>query len=147
MKNIVFSTKVLWSQVDANNHLRHSAYSDLACQARVEVLEQMGITNDSMAALNIGPILFEEKTVYKKEIPPNSVVSVSCWLQSCRTDVARWSFKQEIYREDGTIAAIVTTVGSWMDLKKRRLAIPPPEFAVAFLNQMPRTKDCDVYTK
>lgn len=137
----------MWSQIDSNNHLRHSAYSDLACQARVEVLDQMGVTAKVMDEMKIGPILFEEKTVYKREVPPNTFVNVSCLLASSRSDIARWSFVQEIYREDGILAAIVTTVGAWMDLNTRKLCIPPQEFAAAFLTEMPRTADCNIYEK
>ena len=147
MDNVVFKTKIIWSQLDSNNHLRHSAYADLACQGRVEVLEQLGITAEKMAALGIGPILFEEKTVYKREIAPNSTVSVTCLLENCRTDVARWSFRQEIFREDGILAAVVTTVGAWMDLNKRKLTIPPSSFADIFLTGIKRTPDCIVYDK
>ena len=147
MEGIVYQTKLMWSQIDSNNHLRHSAYSDLACQARVEVLDQMGVTAQVMASLHIGPILFEEKTVYKREVPPNTVVQVSCLLASSRNDVARWSFVQEIYREDGILAAVVTTVGAWMDLNTRKLCIPPQEFADAFLTKMRRTADCIIYEK
>lgn len=147
MENIVFKTKVIWSQIDANNHMRHSAYADLACQGRVELLEQMGVTSERMAALGIGPILFEEKTVYKKEVKPNTMVAVSCSLLSCRTDVARWSFKQEIFNENGALAAVVTTVGAWLDLNTRRLTIPPSEFATIFLEKMYRAPECTIYTK
>jgi acyl-CoA thioester hydrolase len=145
MQHIVFETKVIWSQIDSNNHLRHSAYADLACQGRVELLEQLGVTNDKMMELGIGPILFEEKTVYKREVKPNTNVKVSCVLLSCRKDVSRWSFKQEIIREDGVLAAVVTTVGAWMDLNTRRLAIPPQEIALMFLDKMPRDPNCDIY--
>lgn len=145
LENVFYTSKVIWSQIDSNNHLRHSAYADLACQCRVEVLEKMGITTAVMQNLSVGPILFEERTVYRKEVPPNHVVSVTCLLESCRKDTARWSFKQEIYREDGILAAVVYTVGAWMDLKTRKLCIPPQEFATAFLEQMPRTADCNIY--
>ena len=147
MEHIVYRTKLLWSQIDSNNHLRHSAYADLACQARVEVLEQMGISSIKMEELAIGPILFEEQTVYKREVPPNTIVSVSCLLQSCRADAARWSFRQEIFRADGVLAAVVTTVGAWMDLNKRKITIPPSFFAEQLLTLMPRTADCNVYEK
>jgi acyl-CoA thioester hydrolase len=41
MNRIFLKSKVLWSQIDANMHLRHSAYADFAAQARVEMLETL----------------------------------------------------------------------------------------------------------
>jgi len=145
MEPYIFKTKVLWSQIDSNNHLRHSAYADLACQCRVEVLEHLNITSTLMMGLNIGPILFEEKTVYKREVPPNNLVTVTCKLATSRIDAARYTFEQEIYRADGILAAIVTVTGAWMNLETRKLCIPPTAFAEKILTSMPKTKDCNIY--
>lgn len=146
MEQFIFKTKVLWSQIDSNNHLRHSAYADLACQCRVEVLEYLNITSSRMMELHIGPILFEEKTVYRREIPPNNLVTVTCKLATSRRDAARYTFEQEIFREDGILAAIVTVTGAWMNLQTRKLCIPPSEFAERILTEMPKTKDCNIYS-
>jgi hypothetical protein len=56
-QNVFLATQILWSMIDANGHLRHSAYADLAAQARVNVLAALGLANE-IAGLRIGPILF-----------------------------------------------------------------------------------------
>jgi hypothetical protein len=35
MENIFYSGQVLWAQIDANRHLRHSAYADFVLKPEV----------------------------------------------------------------------------------------------------------------
>src|SRR5688572_115406 len=100
VNNVFFEGKVLWSQIDANRHLRHSAYADLAAQARLSVLESMGFDAKLLARQRVGPILFREELIYMREIGLNDSVKVTCSLLKCRKDGSRWSFTQEIFRGD-----------------------------------------------
>lgn len=141
MDSIFLETKVLWAQIDANMHLRHSAYADFAAQARLEMLEQLGMTAAVMQEEKIGPILFREETIYLKEIRLGGTVKVGCLLSKCREDGSRWSFVQEIFREDGAMAAKITVDGAWIDMLKRKLTAPPEAFREQFLSRLPRTED------
>lgn len=141
MKNIYLEAKVLWSQIDSNNHLRHSAYADFAAQARVEALVSFGIDANMMRNYNIGPILFKEEANYFREILPNDTIKVSCELGSSREDAARWSFVQQIYRGDGIHAATIRVTGAWLDLTKRRLTIPPAFIGEQFSAHFPKSED------
>ncbi len=139
MDSIFLETKVLWAQIDANMHLRHSAYADFAAQARLEMLERLGMAANVMQVEKIGPILFREETVYLKEIRLGDTVKVSCLLSKCREDGSRWSFLQEVFRQDDVIAARITVDGAWIDMVKRKLTAPPEAFREKFLNELPRT--------
>ena len=141
MKDFFLTTKVMWSQIDANMHLRHSAYADFAAQARVEMLDALGVTGSVMLQEKIGPILFREETVYLKEIRPGDTVMVNCLLRKCRADGSRWSFMQEIFRSDNILAARVNTDGAWIDMNSRKLTAPPHSFTERFLAELPRTGD------
>jgi len=134
------TSKVLWSQIDANMHLRHSAYADFAAQARVEMLETLGMNAKVMQQHQIGPILFREETIYHKEIRPGDTVQVTCALQKSRADGSRWSFTQEIYNQDHVLAARVNVDGAWIDMKARKLTAPPPDFNKRFLEELPRAE-------
>lgn len=131
----------MWSQIDANMHLRHSAYADFAAQARVEMLEALGVTGSVMLQERIGPILFREETIYLKEIRPGDTVMVNCLLKKCRADGSRWSFVQEIFRGDNTLTATVNTDGAWINMDSRKLTKPPHSFVERFLSELPRTED------
>jgi len=89
MKQLFFECPVLWSQIDANGHLRHSAYADFAAQARVEVLALLGITVGMMEQADLGPILFREEARYLREVRAGDRVRVNCLLSKCRADGSR----------------------------------------------------------
>ncbi|RQO32585.1 thioesterase [Taibaiella sp. KBW10] len=140
MDNIVLTAKVMWSQLDANMHLRHSAYADFAAQARLELMDKMQFGFNELARLRIGPVLFREELQYLKEIRPNETLQISCLLKSCRADGSRWSFLQKVYRTDGAVAAIIHADGAWIDLDKRKLT-GLPEAAMLRFMEMPKTED------
>jgi acyl-CoA thioester hydrolase len=127
MDNVFYEGQVLWSQIDANMHLRHSAYADFAAQARLELLERTGFSSSLFHKYNIGPILFREESIYLREVPLNDRIMVTCEMTKMRSDGTRWSFRQEIYRSDGIKAAIITVDGSWLNTVERKLAVLPTE--------------------
>lgn len=138
--NIFFEGPVLWSQIDANMHLRHSAYADFAAQARLSLLEQVGLTAVQFMQQQLGPILFREELFYHREIGPNDKVRVSCEMTRCRPDGSRWSIKHEIFRGDGTKSATILVDGAWIDTRKRKLTGLPPELMEKF-KAIPRSED------
>lgn len=141
MENVFLEIKVLWSQIDANMHLRHSAYADFAAQARLDMLQYIGMTPSVLHQEKIGPILFREEIFYLREVRPNDTVRVTCLLSKCREDGSRWSFVQEIVRSDDVVAARILVDGAWIDMQKRKLVAPPAEIAEKFLESVPRTAD------
>lgn len=140
MKNVFFEGRVLWSQIDANMHLRHSAYADFAAQARLQILESLGFNANLLEELKIGPILFREELIYMREVRPSDTVKVTCEMTHCRRDGSRWSFSQGLYRGDGVQAAQINVQGAWVDMVKRKLAALPPEWAKTFL-EIPKSED------
>ncbi len=142
MEPIIYTAGVLWSQLDVNRHLRHSAYADFATQARLELLNQSGLSIDRMAELNLGPVLFREETRYHREISAADTIQVSCLLHRARKDGSRWTFEQKIYKSDGVLAATVSVEGAWMDLQQRKLTQLPESLAEAF-HRLDRTPDFD----
>lgn len=140
MEHVFFEGKVMWSQIDANMHLRHSAYADFAAQARLELLEQLGFDSKAFELLKIGPILFREELIYMREVRSNDTVKVTCVMTKCRADGARWSFRQDLYRGDGIQAAVISVDGAWIDMQARKLTALPASWADKFMH-IPKSPD------
>ncbi|HEY4650672.1 MAG TPA: acyl-CoA thioesterase [Pontibacter sp.] len=138
--NYTYTGKVMWSHLDANMHMRHSAYADFAAQARVQILDELGLSMRTFQKLHIGPILFREETTYLREIGANETITVTTSLLRSRKDGSRWSIRHEIFKEDGVKAAVIVVDGAWMDVLKRKLTTLPDEFVEQFMH-IPRTKD------
>lgn len=140
MENVFYEGQVMWAQIDANMHLRHSAYADFAAQARLNMLERLGLKPSALLRRGIGPILFREESVYLKEIGLDAHIRVTCEMNKSRADGSRWSIRHEIFRSDDTRAAIINVDGAWIDMQQRKLTALPDDLNFLFL-KTPRSSD------
>ena len=138
--NIFYEGQVLWSQIDANQHMRHSAYADFGAQARLTMLESLGLKPSELFKYKVGPLLFREELFYLREVVMNDQIKVTCELIKSRPDGSRWTIRHEIFRSDGIKAAIIIADGAWIDLEKRKLAVLPTELTELFMNS-PKGED------
>lgn len=126
--------QVRWSDLDPNGHVRHSVYYDWAATCRVLFFNQYGLDTHKMAALKTGPILFREECIFRREIRMNEEITVDLELLSSRRDYSRWAIRHKLFKADGQLAATITVEGAWIDLVKRKLAIPGAEINQVFAN-------------
>ncbi|GAB3824585.1 acyl-CoA thioesterase [Hymenobacter jeollabukensis] len=122
---------IRWADLDPNGHMRHSAYNDYAAQLRLDYLTDAGFPLAQFAKLGIGPILFREDTRFLKEISPNETIKVDAQLAGLSPDGSRWRIVHTVYKQDGRASATITVDGAWLDLRQRKLAVPPVELATA----------------
>lgn len=138
-----YTTKILWSQIDPNLHLRHSAYADIAATARLELLKESSVSLEMLQKDFFGPILFKEELVYCKEVRGVQKLTVKSYLKRVERAFSKWSMVSEIYREDGELSCIVTVEGAWIDLKIRKIASLPEKYRAHFL-EVPKTNDFEL---
>src|SRR4029079_17119262 len=69
-----------WADIDCNQHMRNSAYSDWATYVRSEWLNEAGSDVRTMVAANLAPVLFEERTRFLKEILLGEHVAIDLQL-------------------------------------------------------------------
>ena len=114
-----------WSDFDANMHLRHSVYYDFGATARLDFFNAQGLTYTLMQELHIGPILFREEAIFKREVRLGDKLNINILVTRLRRDYGRFSFRHEITREDGVLCATMNVDGAWLDTKLRKLSLPP----------------------
>lgn len=133
--------EVRWSDLDANFHVRHSAYADYCASARVFCLAENGFPLPKFAALQIGPILFKETLTYLRETPADTRVKVTMRIAGRSADGRKWRIRHELFRTvDGVKVAQVDVDGAWMSTSLRKIVVPPPELAAVF-DAVARTED------
>jgi len=141
MENKVFyEGQVLWSQIDANVHLRHSAYADFCAQARSNMLNQLGLSLSEFSKMKIGPILFREELNYYREISLDEYIKVTVEISKFNRKNSRFSFRHEIFKQYGVRAAVVVVDGAWMNLVERKLTAVPDAW-LPVLDKIPRSED------
>jgi len=135
---IDFKTK--WSDFDPNRHMRHTAYNDYAAEARARFFISKNFSIEEFTKYNIGPILFHEETFFRKEIHMGEDISVNLKIAGLSANNERWKLTHEIFNQQGKLSAIIKVTGAWLDLTKRKLAIPPKEATMLF-QEVEKTAD------
>ncbi|MFV0249217.1 MAG: acyl-CoA thioesterase [Tenacibaculum sp.] len=140
-----FSTK--WADFDANIHMRHTAYNDYAAETRLRFFKKHQITVKDFINERIGPVLFEENTKFLKEIRLSEDISINLKLSGLSGKGERWKIQHEIFNSRGKLSAVIRVYGAWLDLTKRKLAMPPPKFQKIF-EEVVKTDDFkEIYIK
>lgn len=140
MENFKKEVQVRWSDLDPNVHLRHSVYYDWGAFCRIAFLDEHTLSAELMQRLQIGPILFREECVFKKEIRLGDKVAINLQILKAKRDFSRWTIQHTVIKNEETIAAILTVDGAWLDTVKRKLATPPAEVFNVF-SQMPLSEN------
>ncbi len=129
---VKFATK--WSDFDPNRHMRHTAYNEYAAEVRIRYFAAQNFSIEEFTKHNIGPILFEESTSFRKEIHLGEDIIVNMKLSGLSEKNERWKITHEVFNEAGRLSAIIKVYGAWIDLNKRKLTIPPKEAQHLFMN-------------
>ena len=138
--------QIRWSDIDQNRHLRHSVYYDYGAMLRVAFLSEHGLTTGKFEELKIGPIMFREEAIFRREIKMEDRITIDVELVKATSDFSRWSLRHNFTKEDGTPAAILNLDGAWMDIEKRKLTIPN-ELIQKIFNSFPKSGDFQMITK
>jgi acyl-CoA thioester hydrolase len=135
--------RIRWADVDANGHMRHSAYADYAADVRMVMFESFGFGLKELNTLKVGPILFREETRYLREVALGDSLRIDCTLRGISEDGRKWSLQQHFYRshsDSEQLCAVLITEGSFFDLATRKICAPPEALAAALRSKLPR---CD----
>jgi acyl-CoA thioester hydrolase len=132
--------EIRWADLDPNFHVLHSRYYDFGAYARMSFMVEHGLTPEVFTKLHFGPIIFREEAIFKREITFGDKVTVNIKLQKNTADYRKWTIVTEIYKNEETLAAIVTVDGAWMDTVARKITSLPQEWFHLF-EKAPKTED------
>ena len=132
--------RVGWSQIDANAHMRNTAFLELCVDARLMYFETHGFPAREFERLRVGPVIFRDEVDYLREVRLLESVSVTLALAGLSEDGMRFRLRNEFFGPDGKLAARVTTIGAWLNLSTRKLTAPTEALAAA-LASLPRSDD------
>ena len=138
--------EIRWSDVDANRHLRNSAYIDYMSHTRMSFLMEHNLDQKRLARLNLGPVAFYEHMYYFREVFPGKPVNVSLQLKGMSEDGMYFLFLHDFYDADGKNFARCEVMGSWINLETRKLTGLPKELLEKF-NAFEKSDDFTVLTK
>lgn len=140
MQEFLKTIQIRWADIDANRHLRHSVYYDYGATMRMMFLSERGLTTAKLEEFQIGPILFREEAIFKREIKLEDLITIDVCVVKTTEDFSRWSLRHNFIKADGSIAALLNVDGAWIDMEKRKLATPN-EFIQGIFGSFPKAPD------
>lgn len=138
--------EIRWSDVDANRHLRNSAYIDFMSHTRMSYFLESGFGQVNLAKLNLGPVALYEHMYYFREVFPGKPIRVSLQLKGISNDGRFFQFSHNFYDIQGRNLARCEMLGAWIDLSTRKLTHLPEEL-FAKMKALDKTDDFKILTK
>ena len=129
-----------WGAMDFNGHLANTAYLDLAADVRMAFFAEHGFPPGEFRRLALGPVVRKDEVEYFREVGLHDTVTVTHAVAAMSADGARFVLENEIWTPAGERSARVRSTGGWLDLRARKLTVPPPALFAA-LQLVPRTAD------
>jgi acyl-CoA thioester hydrolase len=132
--------QVGWGDLDANAHMRNTAYLDLSATVRMMYFAENGFPVREFSRIRIGPVIRRDELEYFRESHLLDALRVTLALAGMSEDGSRFRLRNEFFRPDERLAARVTSSGGWLDLATRKLTAPPTGIVRAW-EAMSRTDD------
>ena len=129
-----------WRDVDPNGHVANMVYLEYAVDTRIAYFASQGFPPINFVRLGFGPVIKSDLVEYFREAIMLDELRVTNENGGHSEDGSRFRVINNIYKLDGELAARVTTIGGWLNLRERRLMEPPAELKQAWLN-LTRTQD------
>jgi len=130
-----------WADMDFNQHMRNAAFLGCSEETRMRYLDSRGWTMDEFVRRRIGPVVLEDRLVYKKELRLLEHFQVDLALAAITEDGRKMRLRNQFLRKaDGALCAVVESFVLWFDLAARRPVVPPTELLALWLD-LPRTDD------
>ena len=135
--------EIRWADLDPNFHVLHSKYYDFAAYCRTKFLVLNGITPQRMTDLKIGPVLFKESCIFRKELRFEDSIKVYMELVKILPDYSRWRIRHKIVKNDEVVSASIEVDIAWIDSELRKLIVPP-EIVGNVTERIPRANDFEI---
>lgn len=132
--------EVGWRDIDLNGHMANFTYLTYAVSTRVAFFASCGFSPGEFQRIGFGPVIKSDLTEYFRELKMLEIFSVTIENGGTSEDLSRFRVINNFYKQDGTHAARVTSIGGWLSLKERKLIAAPKELAVAW-EQLQLTDD------
>ena len=135
--------QVGWRDVDPNGHVANMVYLEYAVDTRIAFFESQGFSPNSFLEHGFGPVIKSDLTEYFREAVMLDELRVTIENGGNSDDYSRFRVNNTIFDADGALTARVTSIGGWLDLKRRKLIEPPEEIIEAW-KALHRTEDFEV---
>jgi len=117
------------SHLDTFGHMNNASYLVLFEEARWDFITKNGYGLRTVQELQKGPVVLELSMKFRKEIKLLEKIKITLELLDYKGKISH--FRQEMIKEDGSVATELELTFGLFDLKSRRLIEPTVEWKKA----------------
>lgn len=113
--------------LDTFGHVNNAVYLELYEQARWNFITEGGFGLEEVKKLQIGPIILELNLTFKAEITNRETITITSKFREMKNSLVM-ILDQQMVKSDGTVASQLKLHAGIMDLQKRKLIRPTPQW-------------------
>jgi acyl-CoA thioester hydrolase len=132
--------EVRWTDIDANRHVRYSAYIDAAAEQRFRFFNEHGLPPEVFDRLDVGPVYTTLLVNFFREVLLGESLTIQYLLTGLSPSGTRWKVQHLFLKSNGKKAVSISLEGTVLNLTTRQPVAPTPEIMAVF-QQVPRSKD------
>ncbi|MDF3819911.1 acyl-CoA thioesterase [Leptospira sp. 96542] len=110
---------VLWTQMDSNGHVSNGTYQFFMDEARMQALEDLGFSIQTMRTQGIGPVVLEANLKYNKPLSHPDSVLVETYFES-ETQIRSFVIQNMYRSSDGELVCAAKFSAIFYDFAKKR---------------------------
>ena len=138
--------EVRWTDIDANRHVRYSAYVDAAAEMRFRFFTEHNLTAEAFDRLGVGPVYTSMMINFYREVLLGETLTITLQLAGLSSLGIRWKVWHAFLKSNGKKAVTVSIEGTLLDLATRQPTLPSPEIMTVF-QLIPRTRDFETMSE
>ncbi len=130
--------EVRWTDIDANRHVRYSAYIDAAAEMRYRFFTEHGLPPEAFDHLGAGPVYTSLTANFYREVFFGETLTITYQLSGLSASGVRWKVQHNFLKANGKKAVSLSLEGTILNLLTRQPTTPTPEIMRVF-QQVPRS--------
>jgi acyl-CoA thioester hydrolase len=138
--------EVRWTDIDANRHVRYSAYIDAAAELRYRFFTDHDLSPEAFDKLGVGPVYTSLTANFFREVRLGETLTITYLLTGLSPQGVRWKVQHHFLKANGKKAVTVSLEGTILNLTTRQPTAPTPEIMAVF-QLVPRGPDFEVLSE
>ena len=138
--------EVRWTDIDANRHVRYSAYIDAAAELRYRFFTDHDLSPEAFDKLGVGPVYTSLTANFFREVRLGETLTITYLLTGLSPQGVRWKVQHDFLKANGKKAVAVSLEGTILNLTTRQPTMPTPEIMDVF-QLVPRSPDFEVLSE
>lgn len=112
--------------VDSLGHMNNATYLALYEEARWEAITERGYGFKDIQKMKQGPVILEVNLKFQREVLLRETITITLEMLGYKGKIAQ--MKQQMIKDDGSVASEAVFTFGLFDMKERKLIEPTPEW-------------------